>query len=206
MQDAAKIQEQIDHQTDHQDAKAALVSEQLVNVQKNKGMAEQELAKFRVLREGLNVGMGVLNQQFTQVKAQEEPNPVSIVAFEGALGHLEGLVKQADIAIAKNEGSFMAFSTMEQQYQQQIEAAIGRQRSLVAQGDKAVALAAQGQAPTPAPTETVVAVETGDATLDTESLEALLDTGGESAPAPIATPKKTPSSSKKGGGRKKKKR
>ena len=212
MQDAAKIQDSLDHQTDHQEAKAAVVQEQLTNVQRNMKMAETELAKFRVLREGLNVGMGVLNQQFTQIKNQPEPNPVSVTAFEGAIGHLEGLVKQADLAIAKNEGSFMAFQAMEQQFKQQVDEAVARQRVLGTQAGNAVALAEQGQQA--APVETVVGVEVGDTTVEvedtTESVEALIAAVGEDeepTPAPIATPRKTTSSSsKKGRGRKKKQR
>ena len=212
MQDAARIQEQIDYQTEHQKAAAALALEQLANVQRNKAMAEQELAKFRVLREGFNIAQGVLNQQLTQIRAQEVPNQVSINAFVGALANLEGLMKQADIAIAKNEGSFMAFSTMEQQYQQQMVDAQARQRVLATQGGKAVELAARAGG------ETVEAVEVGDTTVSVgatpsleaptidASLEALIDAaaavGEDPVQEPIAAPKQT-TSPKKGGGRKK---
>ena len=217
MQDAARIQDQIDYQTEHQKAAAALALEQLAGVQRNKAMAEQELAKFRVLREGFNVASGVMNQQLAQIKAQEAPNPVSITAFEGALVHLEGLMKQADIAIAKNEGSHMAFSTMVQQYEKQMVDAQARQRVLATQGGNAVELASR------APGESVVeAVEVGEDTVavgaipDTtapeldSSLDALVEAAAavgeeEPAPKPIAAPKKKPSS-KKGGGRKQKKR
>ena len=205
MQDAARIQEQIDYQTEHQKAKAAVAQEQLVNVTRNKLMAEQELAKFRVLREGFNVASGVMKQQLTQIRAQTPPNPVSINAFEGALGHLEGLMKQADMAIAKNEGSFMAFTTMEQQFQQQAMEAVGRERALLAQGGNAVELASRVSA------ETIEAVETGETMVSVDppaapkSLEDLLDAAdAEPTQEPIAAPKKTTPS--KGRGRKQKRR
>jgi len=172
MQKAAKIQDSIDHSVQHQDTKATVLQEQLAGVTRNKNMAECELAKFRVLREGLNVATNVLNQQFDQFKKQENPSTVTMAGFDGALGHLSSLVTQAATAIAKNEGSFMAFQAMEVHLTEQVTQATSKSRTVAAQGAKAVQVAEQGEA-------------------GVKSVADLISSADEeSAPAPISTPKK----------------
>lgn len=180
MQKATKIQNSIDHSVQHQDTKAAVLQEQLAGVTRNKNMAECELAKFRVLREGLNVATNVLNQQFDQFKKQEAPSPVTMAGFDGALGHLSSLVTQAATAIAKNEGSFMAFQAMEVHLTEQMTAATSKGRTVAAQGAKAVQVAEQGEA-------------------GAKSVADLISSADdEPAPAPIASAKKKTASKKRG--------
>lgn len=202
MQEAKKIQEQIDSQVQHQEAKAAVMQEQLASVSRNKDMAEQELAKFRVLREGFNIASGVLGQQLVQVQQQESPNPVTVKAFEGAIGRLGDLMTQADVAIAKNEGSFLAFQTMEQQMTAQMQQATARSQMVAQQGAKAVELAARAGV---IQTETVEAIETEAGDMPIKSVEDLIQSADE-APEPAEKPitrTKKKTASKRGRGRKK---
>lgn len=202
MQEAKKIQEQINSQVQHQEAKAAVMQEQLASVSRNKDMAEQELAKFRVLREGFNIASGVLGQQLVQVQQQESPNPVTVKAFEGAIGRLGDLMTQADVAIAKNEGSFLAFQTMEQQMTAQMQQATARSQMVAQQGAKAVELAARAGV---IQTETVEAIETEAGDMPIKSVEDLIQSADE-APEPAEKPitrTKKKTASKRGRGRKK---
>jgi len=181
MQEATKIQEQMGEMVQHQESKAGAAAEQLKFVQANKQRAQEELAKFQVLREGLKAATAFLTQQQTAMRNAEDPNPVTLIGFEGALGHLTGLMEQAGAAAAKNEGSYVAFSTMETQLLQTIQAATARGRGLEVQGERAVELASRS----------------GEIA---EVIEEAADE--ESDPAPIATPKKTTTTSKRGKGRK----
>lgn len=184
MQEAAKIQEQMDGMVQHQESKAGAATEQLKFVVANKQKAQEELAKFQVLREGLKAGAAFLTQQRTAMQGQENVNPMTMIGFEGALVHLTGLMEQAGAGAAKNEGSFVAFSTMETQLVETIQQATARSRGLEVQSSKAVAVAAQGE-------------------IVSESVADLIDAAAESAPAPITTPKKkAASTSKRGKGRK----
>jgi len=148
MQDPTKIQHQIDNQVQHQEQKAALLQEQIETVTRNKDMAERELAKFRILREGFNIANGVLGQQFAQARQQEGVNPILLVGFEGAIGRMTDLIQQADMAIAKNEGTHMAFQTMLQHLGQQVQQAMARSQTVAAQGEIVVGLASRAPATT----------------------------------------------------------
>lgn len=115
--------------TDLQNAKAEFLQEHLAEVLRNRTLAEQELVKFKILREGFNVAKGVLAQQLGQVRAQPQPQSLTIIGFEGALERLTLLMGQTDMAIAKNEGSLAAFQAMEQQLTQQVQETVGSSAS-----------------------------------------------------------------------------
>jgi hypothetical protein len=182
MQDAQKIQNQMAGMIQHQENKGVAASDQLTFISGNKRKAEEELAKFQVLREGLKTATAFLTQQREAVAAQEAPNEITLIGFEGALLHLKGLMEQTGTAIAKNEGSFVAFSTMETQLQQTVSQSAARAKGLEVQGAKAVQIAAQGEA---------------------SVADLISSVDEEPAPAPIASAKKkTSSNSKKGKGRK----
>lgn len=96
-----------------------MIDQQLDQISRIKASAEQELLKFKVLFEGLKFGKQMLAKQLDQIRAQESSNPVSVLAFEGALTRFEDLLQQTSSAIAKNEGSFLAYQTMEKSLQDQ---------------------------------------------------------------------------------------
>ena len=152
MQDADRIQEQIRTQVQHLESKASVMQEQLQSLASHKETTEQELAKFRILRESFSAALGMIEQQLAQACAQEDVSVSTIRGFEGATKQMQELIKQAESAVAKNEGSLLAFQQVEKETDAKMREANARARAVAQQGERAVDLASRtaGNAPTPA--------------------------------------------------------
>lgn len=172
MQDAKKIQDQVDEMVVRTDIKATILEEHKNLIATRKVAAERELMKMKFLREMFEIGGRLLEQREAQLR-QAEQQP-SAAAFEGLMGakiELSRLEQQAKEKVISHDGAFAALLDMESTIQKEEAAAVARGRGLVTQGERLVQ----------------TAEEAAEASGEIEAVEQVT-----SAPAPSGDPQEVP--------------
>lgn len=176
MQDAKRVQEQVDEMALRAETKAGVAEDHRKIATERKELAERELTKFRLMHEIFTLGQQVLAQRKEGfANAEEPPSQAVRDGLDEAVKNMAALQEQSKEALLRNEGSFSAFSAFEETLKNEAVAATARVRGLAVQGERAVGVAESRTGP---PEEQVLASSTG-----------FLDQLEDSAKEPMGAPR-----------------
>ena len=154
MQDAKKIQKQVDEMVVRADVKAAVTQNHRQILTERKAETERELTKMKLILEMFGISQKLLDQRTEQFKQAEQQPPA--VVFEGlAAAKIEfvRLEQQAREAVMRHDGAFAALNAMDETFRQEEMQATSRVRGLPQQGKKLVQMAESASGEIQAPQE-----------------------------------------------------
>lgn len=197
MQDAERLQEQVDEIITKAEARAEVAKSHHEAVVSQRHAANRELSKFKFLHEVFTFGHNLLNQRKTALLDNEEDPPEAHVVegLDAALDELGRISRQAQDATHRFDGSQTALKSLEEAFREEQMHATSRARGLAVQGQRAVDVAASRTGEIAEDTETTTVSEK-PAEAPAEALEApeqprpitKSDDAGGSAKEPIASP------------------
>lgn len=187
MQDAERLQEQIDEMVAKAESRAEVAAEHLELVVKQKRDVARELAKFKFLQEVFTLGENLMKQrQASFLAADELPDPHVIEGLEGAVAELQRISRQASDAFHRNDGSHAALTSLEAAFRDEQTQGTARARGLAVQGQKAVDVASRGPEVAPDADQPQAPVVRSDSGIASQLPVSGLP--GISAKEPIASP------------------
>lgn len=159
MQDAERLQEQIDEMVAKAEARAEVAQAHYETVVKQRQAAARELAKFQALNEVFTLGQNLMKQRKKSLlESEPPPDQTALEGIDAAIDELGRISRQALDAIQRFDGSQTALKSLEEAFHEEEVEATSRARGLAVQGQKAVDVAS-GRVGTLEETDT--SVETG---------------------------------------------
>jgi len=152
MQDAERLQEQVDQMVDNAQAKADVAGAHHEKVVAQRHAANRELAKFKFLQEVFTLGQNLMNQRkATFLGSETVPESHILEGLDGALEELGRISRQSQDMILRFDGSQGALQSLEAAFLEEKIQATSRARGLAVTGQRAVDVAASrtGEIETP---------------------------------------------------------
>lgn len=191
MQDAERLQEQIDEMVAKAEARAEVADAHHETVVRQRHGANRDLAKFKFLNEVFTFGQNLLGQRRgTLLSADEPPEAYVVEGLDAALDELGRISRQAQDAIQRCDGSQMALKSLEDAFGDEKVQATSRARGLAVQGQRAVDVAAGRGEPEPESEQTGVPPVAEEARKVPGLIASIQkkQRDGDSAKEPIASP------------------
>jgi len=143
MQDAERLQEQVDEMVAKAETRAEVAKAHHEAVVKQRHVANRELSKFKFLNEVFTFGQDLLGQRREALlKEETAPEPHVLEGLAAAFDELGRISRQAQDATHRCDGSQAALSSLEEAFRNEEVQATSRARGLAVQGQRAVDVAA----------------------------------------------------------------